>query len=89
MSRILRVPPAPAMTGNVEADLRRLFEYAGFLERAVNQIPGFVQFLGNPNASNTTATTGTVGIDTNSASTQLLWVNTLGTPSSWSTIHYG
>lgn len=89
MSRILRVPPAPSQTGNIENDLRRLFEYASFLERAVNQIPGFVQFLGDPNASNVTATGSTLGFDTFSASTQILWINVGGSPTSWSTIHYG
>jgi hypothetical protein len=75
-------PPPPSGNAKLDSWLLRVFD-------AINSIPATSSFSGDPNAIGVPAMGGTLGFDTNSASTAFLWVNKSGTSTSWSSIVYG
>jgi hypothetical protein len=63
-------------------------EWAWQVTDALNHLPNIMHVEGNPNASGVTADRGTVGINTASTATQIVWVNQSGTTTSWSWLSY-
>lgn len=77
MSRIRRVTAVPGTN-----------EWLWQVTDALNQLPAFTMFDGNPNTSGIAADYGTIGINVESGGTQRVWVNASGTTNSWSWLSY-
>lgn len=55
---------------------------------ALNRLPPFVMFNGDPNTSGISADGATLGFNVESGATQRIWVNQSGTTTSWSWLSY-
>lgn len=89
MSRSIRVPqPTPQAPPDASDFEKRVADYLSKIERAINGLPAFSIFSGNPNTSGISANAGTVGFDIAASATSRLWVNQSGTTSGWSFVNY-
>ena len=73
----------PPLSGNTALDA-----WLGEVQLHLNTLPAFSHFSGNPTTVGVVAGQGTIGFDIASGSTRLLWVNTSGDSTSWSSIQY-